>query len=311
MTETNTKPPLLSLLVVEDSPTQAIFLRQRLVRGGFSVRLAANGKQALEEIARERPTLVLTDLDMPEMNGLELVQQLRRRGIAVPVILMTAAGSEEIAVQALRAGATGYVPKQKLDRDLSRTMEGVLAIARSQRDQRQLGDILTASGAEYLLPNDPDLIPPLVRRLQQNLARLQTFDEASLLRIGMALREALVNAMEHGNLEASSSLREHDDGSYHRLINERQKQEPYQSRRVRLKSEESIARVRYVISDDGPGFDPGSLPDPTDPENLGKTSGRGLLLIRAFMDDVEFNASGNQIQMHKARVGSVGGDSNV
>jgi anti-sigma regulatory factor (Ser/Thr protein kinase) len=59
--------------------------------------------------------------------------------------------------------------------------------------------------------------------------------------------------------------------------------------------------VTITICDEGPGFDPSSLPDPTDPENIGKISGRGLLLIRTFMDDVKFNDSGNEITLFKRK----------
>ena len=55
----------------------------------------------------------------------------------------------------------------------------------------------------------------------------------------------------------------------------------------------------YRIRDEGPGFDPARLPDPTDPARLERTTGRGLLLIRAFMDEVAFNGTGNQITLLK------------
>jgi anti-sigma regulatory factor (Ser/Thr protein kinase) len=113
----------------------------------------------------------------------------------------------------------------------------------------------------------------------------------------MALREALVNAIEHGNLEVSSRLRELDDDSYVREVRRRRETEPYRSRRVTLCARETRDEVTYVIKDEGPGFDVGSLPDPTRPENLEKASGRGLLLIRAFMDEVSHSPSGNEITL--------------
>jgi CheY-like chemotaxis protein len=302
MSGTSPAGAMLRLLVVEDSATQAIVLRQRLMRSGFEVRLAHNGREALTEIERERPTLVLTDLDMPVMNGLELVEELRRRNYGVPVILLTAQGSEEVAVRALRAGAAAYVPKRALDRDLPRTMERVLALCRSGSGQLELDSVLLATGSEYELPNDPALVSPLVSRLQHKLGWLRGFDANSLTRIGIAVHEALVNAMEHGNLAADSALREQDDGAYRRQIAERRVQEPYASRRVRLRSSESRTEIKYVIRDEGPGFDPASLPDPTDPANLERSSGRGLLLIRSFMDEVSFNATGNEITLVKHHV---------
>jgi anti-sigma regulatory factor (Ser/Thr protein kinase) len=55
----------------------------------------------------------------------------------------------------------------------------------------------------------------------------------------------------------------------------------------------------FVIRDEGPGFDPASLPDPTDPENIEKACGRGLLLMRTFMDKVDYNRTGNQVTLTK------------
>ena len=62
---------------------------------------------------------------------------------------------------------------------------------------------------------------------------------------------------------------------------------------------ESHREAVYVIRDEGPGFDPTGLPDPTDPSNLERVSGRGLLLIRTFMDEVHHNKAGNEITMVK------------
>ena len=65
-------------------------------------------------IAAEKPDIVVSDLQMPEMDGLELVETIRREHPGLPVILMTAHGSEETAIQALRKGATNYVAKRNL-----------------------------------------------------------------------------------------------------------------------------------------------------------------------------------------------------
>ncbi len=102
MTPTTSTTAPLRILVAEDSATEAMFVRQRLIRMGFDVRIARNGLEALAEIDRDPPTLVLTDLEMPEMDGLELVRKLSGRQRKLPVIVMTARGSEEHAVEAMR-----------------------------------------------------------------------------------------------------------------------------------------------------------------------------------------------------------------
>jgi anti-sigma regulatory factor (Ser/Thr protein kinase) len=72
---------------------------------------------------------------------------------------------------------------------------------------------------------------------------------------------------------------------------------PYVDRRVSVTSRETPGEAVFVIGDEGPGFDTSQLPDPTDPANLEKRSGRGLLLIRAFMSDVRYNGRGNEVTL--------------
>src|SRR5579859_1843524 len=103
--------PMARILVVEDSPTQAEQIRLMLEDEGFEVATAANGQEALALIERGAPDIVATDLEMPVMNGLQLVEAVRRDHPGLPVTLMTAHGSEGIAALALRQGAASYVPK--------------------------------------------------------------------------------------------------------------------------------------------------------------------------------------------------------
>ena len=107
--------------------------------------------------------------------------------------------------------------------------------------------------------------------------------------------------MYHGNLEVSSQLKQEDEASFHRLIAERRQQPPYRDRRLRVAVQMTAERASFAVEDEGPGFDPKTLPDPTDPANLDSVGGRGLLLIRTFMDEVRFNAAGNRIALVKRR----------
>ena len=92
-----------------------------------------------------------------------------------------------------------------------------------------------------------------------------------------------------------------DEKNYRLLLEERRHTSPYARRRVHVLATETPTEARYVIRDEGQGFDPSRLPDPTDPANLEKTSGRGLLLIRTFMDEVRHNDKGDEIVMVKRR----------
>jgi CheY-like chemotaxis protein/anti-sigma regulatory factor (Ser/Thr protein kinase) len=292
---------MATVLVVDDNPMDRHLAGGLVQKIGLGIEYAGNGKEALEAVASGGIDLVLTDLLMPEMDGLELVKEIRERNRLIPVILMTAFGSEEVAIEALRKGAASYVPKRNLAHDLAETLEQVLSLVKIGRDQQRLLECLAQTESHFLLDNDPTLIPPLIGHLQENLARMNLCDEIGRIRVSVALQEALVNAIQHGNLEVSSNLRETDEPHYYRLIESRRKEKPYRTRRVYVVAKESPAEAAYVVRDEGPGFDPQTLPDPTDPCNLERCSGRGLLLIRTFMDEVYHNESGNQITLIKRR----------
>src|SRR4029079_18771840 len=147
----------------------------------------------------------------------ELVERIRARHLHLPVVLMTQFGSEELAVEALRKGAASYVPKPILQRVAIEVLDDVLAAAAAVRHQEGLRGCLKRTSLEFVLPNDFELISPLVGRVQQELIEMNQGDEIDVIRMGVALREALGNAIQHGNLEVSSELRHDDDDPYYAL----------------------------------------------------------------------------------------------
>jgi serine/threonine-protein kinase RsbW len=102
------------------------------------------------------------------------------------------------------------------------------------------------------------------------------FDESTMFSIRLALEEGLINAVKHGN-----------------------KMDP--SKFVDLAYEITAEQVEIHLSDEGPGFNPCGVPDPTEDENLEKPSGRGIMLMRSFMDKVEYLEDGKKVRMVKYR----------
>lgn len=290
------------ILLVEDSPTQAAHMRFILEDAGYRVAVAVDGRAGLESVRSQLPMLVVTDLHMPEMNGLELVEQLRREFASLPVILTTAAGTEDIATEALRRGAASYVPKRKAETLLVETVRQIIALAGADRMARKLVECQTSSHLTFSLYNDDTLVPAVIARIRDQLLEMGICDNAGLMPVSTALDESLVNAMIHGNLEVSSKLRDEDAGKpYRDQIVERRALSPYCDRRVHVELTTNRDEACIVIRDEGPGFDPSKIPDPRDPSNIEKVSGRGLLLIQTFMDEVRHNEQGNEITMIKRR----------
>lgn len=287
------------ILVVDDNPVD-----RRLVGGllakveNWRVEFAADGALALQAIQEDEPDLVVTDMQMPQMDGLALVQDIRANRPHIPVVLITSYGSESIAAQALKCGAASYSPKSALSQDLVRTVDQVLKMSERVQFPLLVGNQPVSRNLAFVLDNDLSLIGPVIEHLQ---SALPSWSDKDRLQIGMAIDEALVNAMHHGNLEVSSKLRDSDEDLYYEQIRERRGVEPYCDRRVSVQAEFSDQHVCIQVSDDGPGFDPTQIADPTTSENVQRIGGRGLFLIKTFMNKVSHNRNGNQITMTKLR----------
>ena len=289
------------ILVVDDSEEARDIAGECLRNHGMTPVFARNGREAMSAIEEQPPDAILTDLDMPDMDGLELVRLVRSRYSGLPVVLMTSLGSEEEAVSALRAGALSYVPKAKLRDNLCDAMHMVMAAVEERRYRERTRALLDHSEARFVIGYEMDGPNALISHLQGNLRQVNFCDDTELFQIGTALAEALSNAIDHGNLELDSALREEKADAYARLRQERAKQTPYRDRRVLVTERLTPDVVQYQVLDEGKGFDVSRVPDPLHPDCLLKVSGRGLLLLRTFMDDVTFNDSGNEVTMTRHR----------
>jgi serine/threonine-protein kinase RsbW len=131
---------------------------------------------------------------------------------------------------------------------------------------------------ELVIPSDLAAARDLQTEIEQALTAVE-FPESEIFAIRMAVEEALVNAIKHGN-------------------------QMDQEKSVRVVYQIGPERFEVRITDQGPGFDPSDVPDPTAPENLERPCGRGLLLIRYYMTDVTFDDRGSTIAMFKLRNGT-------
>jgi two-component system response regulator GlrR len=158
-----------SILIVDDDPSLRELLADLLVSQGYRTVAAANGSEAVTALEKERFHLVLTDLRMPGMGGERLVEECLRRWPAVPLIVLTAYGSIEDALELIRKGVYDYIPKPHKEKDL------LLRIARALERER-----LTAE----------------VRMLSQALARREReriFGEDQVIKLALEQAEAVAS----------------------------------------------------------------------------------------------------------------------
>ena len=289
-----------TLLVVDDSRVDRRLVGGLLQKTGeYEVIYAENGRDALERLELDIPDAVLTDLHMPEMNGLELVQAIKSDYPLIPVLLMTAQGSEELAVEALRLGAASYVTKRRLGEDLISTIHQILEAASSNRGETRLLNRISSVETSYILPNETRLVHALSGQVRDTMRAMRIFPENDRLRISIAFEESLLNALYHGNLEVSSDLRYEDQTAYEDLARRRSLQEPYIDRQLYVDISLTQDGVRFSVRDEGSGFDPQTIPDPTDPEYLDRPNGRGMLLMKSFMDELTYSENGCHVTMMK------------
>jgi CheY-like chemotaxis protein len=295
------------ILVAEDSATQGAQISGVLEEARYETVVVSDGKQALRRLEEgDKFDLVLTDMMMPELDGLQLVRAIRVHHPGIPVILMTAQGTDALAVEALEQGAAGYVPKSRLNERLIDDVAQVLHASQVNRNYELLLGCLRRNEFAFELGNNVSLFRPLIDLLQQMMSGMQLCDSTGRVRVGVALEHALVNALCWGNLEIPPqempNLRElMIQGHLPSVVQERLAAAPYNQRKIRLDVAMTRDEARFVVRDEGSGFDVSTVPDPGDPDILERQGGRGLLLIQTFMDEVSFHPPGNQVTMVKRR----------
>ncbi|MGI9474328.1 MAG: response regulator [Rubripirellula sp.] len=295
---------MASILLAEDSPTHTALIRSLLEDDAHRVHCVGDGRQALEAIEESCPDLVVTDLRMPNVNGQELVQELAESFPTLPSVVVTARGSESLAVDALALGAANFVPKNSLQKLLTHVVRQTLGMAEVNAIFQQFTGFMYRPEFSMTLENHVPAIEPAVLYLEQTLAAATSLKTVERIRVGTALASALFNAMCYGNLELKdedtfvSRMLSGDESGGAELKN-RADEPPYCNRRVELKVSVGDKDTRLLIAHDGPGRMTRMTPAPGTPESFELEQCRGLMLMTSFMDDVMFQSDYSNVVMVK------------
>jgi len=158
-----------SVLVVDDEPEMRVALTHALSRSGYSVETASNGLEGLSKFKKKDFNIVITDIKMPEMTGMEVLEGIKSISPQVPVIMITAFGTINKAVEAMKEGASDYILKPFS----SETLEAAVRKACKTADGQPHGKLLDVhscrlSGAKKIITQDSELIN--ISNLAKNVA---------------------------------------------------------------------------------------------------------------------------------------------
>lgn len=163
--QTKEPSPAVEILAVEDSPTQAARLRFLLEEEGYVVSVAANGMQALAMLDQQRPTLLITDVVMPEMDGFTLCKEIKSRDSLkdLPVILMTSLSSPRDILMGLECGADNFIRKPYDERVLLARIKSILLNRAFRKTERtQFGVEIYFIGQRYFITSERQQILDLL-----------------------------------------------------------------------------------------------------------------------------------------------------
>lgn len=284
------------VLIVDDSDVDRLLMEGLLKKvPGFEVIGARDGVHALEQLKAWSIDMVITDIQMPRMDGLELMEAVRKDHPDIPVVLTTGMGSEEIAAVALKSGAASYIPKSRLNKMLISTVEETFDMLSSERNYNRLLQRSMRSHFEFSLNNDPSQLPAFVDFTEKMLKGMTPLNRTERLRVSMAVSQALNNALYRGNLEIGAHYKIPTPNSpgheFEQIVSERLDSAPWKDRKILVAMEIRKTGFGIRIRDDGPGFDTSNVGSWNNPVL------RGVILMKSFMDEVIYSGNGNDVEM--------------
>ncbi|MGB7925075.1 MAG: ATP-binding protein [Pyrinomonadaceae bacterium] len=260
------------ILIVDDNDELRAVLEEALLELGHEVVATGDRMEALSREDLDEFDLIISDLTDDADSGIELLSEIKRKCLLVPVVVSSEEAEHPNVVKAFKMGAANFLRQPYNKDELYGIVEKTLAYKlRFVEDLQALPYV--REKIDFELPSDIRLMNGVLHYLIDRVAKLGVInpDNSNLF---VALDEAFVNAVKHGNKNDPGKL-------------------------VRITAELSSREARFTVEDEGEGFNVQEIPDPRDPENLFKTSGRGVLLIYNIMDEVAYNARGNRLTMVK------------
>ena len=259
------------ILIVDDHDDLKTALTEVFTTLGFFVKTTESRSEAIELDKTDAFDLVITDLDgdlaFPPKNSAE------DQDTCLPVN-DSENGFDRSFVKAFKICATNFHRENFNEDELKNFFETILNYKAQFVDKMNAVKHIREK-IEFEFPSAISLMHSILDYLMKRVEKVGIVD-AENSNLFVALDEAFVNAIKHGNKFDANKI-------------------------VRISAEVSPTEARFTIEDEGEGFNVSEIPDPTNPENLFKASGRGVLIIHNIMDEVKYNERGNRLEMIKKK----------
>jgi FixJ family two-component response regulator/anti-sigma regulatory factor (Ser/Thr protein kinase) len=294
-----------SVLIVDDEAMVRHLLAEALTEAGFRPVEAPDGEAALERARVVQPSVVLTDVRMPRMDGVELLARLKELDPDIVVAVMTGYGNEDIVIRALQNGAVNFFNKPLRPQDAVDFVRSALRASREPRvaDLQIAG--LESDVKRFSLITADVRLHPVIEQITLNLPAFLSSDE--VVKIKIAIEEIIRNSVEHGNLgigmEEKHEALAH--GRFGELVEERLALAGNAEKKILVSSELDKETLTVTVEDEGEGF-PWADFLRRGPSELLRLNGRGILLAQMGFDRIVYNDCGNRVTLEKAlRKGAV------
>ena len=287
------------ILIIDDEHPVRDVLKIALTEKGYTVVEAADGKQGIQVFKDSLPDIVLTDVQMPELSGIEVTKKIKEIKADADVIIMTGYGTEELIIEALRAGASNYIKKPVSFNELFNIINNLILKRENRKRFIVNKDIVVSEKKTMLVDNDISKVWGIVNQVLFNIPSYINESVVEGLKVG--LYEILVNAIEHGNLGITYDEKEEalNNNTYSALIKKRLREAEENNRKVNIQSMIENEKLTIEVNDQGSGFDFKGQSTFADPETILALHGRGILLASLYFDKLEYKGSGNHVIVEK------------
>ncbi len=274
------------ILVVDDQIDVCESLQEILEIAEYEVDITTSGKEALDMIKTRQYSLVLADVVMPKFDGIDLLIRAKEWDKSLTFMMISGKATIEQTIESLRLGASNFIRKPFHPDEVVNLVNSTIikqGIRKEESESREKTyKLLSKSHFEMIIPSTFSDIRLAIQMILTEVTARGYEDKHDTLAV--ALDEILTNALIHGSWEDKKP----DDLTSREL-----------DKKISIKFTIVPDSIKVVIKDRGKGFDTSYLPDPTDPENIFNSSGRGIFITKNFADSLTYNKKGNQATLIK------------